>query len=353
MQGILKKKRTYYLKEEQVFKPLDQKTLWTEKRIQAKQHVRTYLQECFKEKTVSSFFTALVAGEIDDPSLFRSFSETGLAHLLAISGFHFSLLVCFLQATLRRFLSYKVLALALLISLSFYLLFLGSSPSVLRAWIGACFFYVGHLIEKRAHPLNTLGIALCVVTLVDPFYVLHLGFQLSFLATAGLLLFTTPIDDQLQKWLPKRPLHAVADRSLFFQHLYVLRSLFRKTLAISLAAQIAVTPLLLSVFHSFSWHHILYNLFVPTLVGLLLWAFLVLLLVALVCPPLKTVLMVPFGTLIAKVLAFIDTHPFSSSTLTVETFPAPLVAISLTLLFSFALLRKKSDDENSFFYLSN
>ncbi len=75
----------------------------------------------------------------------------------------------------------------------------------------------------------------------------------------------------------KRPLHAVADRSLFFQHLYVLRSLFRKTLAISLAAQIAVTPLLLSVFHSFSWHHILYNLFVPTLVGLLLWAFLVLL----------------------------------------------------------------------------
>ncbi len=61
--------------------------------------------------------------------------------------------------------------------------------------------------------------------------------------------------------------------------------------------------------------------------------------------------MVPFGTLIAKVLAFIDTHPFSSSTLTVETFPAPLVAISLTLLFSFALLRKKSDDENSLFLL--
>lgn len=182
-------------------------------------------------RSTGGLVLALLTGErhLLPRSLKRAFRRSGLIHLLAVSGLHVALIAGALLWLLQRCGAGRIgsfVGAALFLPL--YVLFTGGRPSVIRAAV--MFLSYIWLLQQRQtrlpwHALSCAGIA---VLLLDPATVSSAGFHLSFAAVAGILLFYPRFQKILAGTrLPVR---------------------FQNGLAVSLAAQLAVFPLLLAHF---------------------------------------------------------------------------------------------------------
>lgn len=119
------------------------------------------------------------------------FIKSGTAHILAISGLHVGLIAFIISLALKAFgLRRQPRLIILGLALVFYCIFSGMRPSVLRATIMAIFVIVGLLLEREANIYNSLTLAALLLLFFEPRYVFDVGFQLSFTAVLGIVLFS-------------------------------------------------------------------------------------------------------------------------------------------------------------------
>lgn len=253
--------------------PIEKTKSLAQWRYEKKQSVKKWIYSRFQEKKVARLLSALATGQLESRYLAYKFNAIGLQHLLAVSGFHFALLSFFLAFILKRFLPEKLLALFLILLLTTYFFYMGAAPSISRAWIGILIYLIGLLFHYRPSPLNALGVALLFALLSDPLILLHIGFQLSFGATLGILLFYRPFENHLQKLLPKRPYSQLLTMPRIDQWGYLLCTYLRSALALQGAVLTFTLPLLLFHFQTFPLASLFYNLFFPLLFSILLILF--------------------------------------------------------------------------------
>ncbi|MBM3183828.1 MAG: ComEC/Rec2 family competence protein [Chlamydiae bacterium] len=239
-------------------------------RFLAKEKWHQFLKRNCKSNRSADFLSALTTGNLEDRSIKYEFSRLGLQHLLAISGFHFATLIAFLIFAFSLCLSHSSKWLILLILLTLYYLFVGPLPGVERSWLTAVGYLVGRILKRQGTAINLLGFSLgCEVTL-NPLIVSNIGFQLSFASCLGILLLHSAFERFLRNLLPKRTLKEKLQFSIFEKHILILSSFWRQTLALTFAVNIAILPILLAHFSTFPLLSLLYNLFFPLCVGLLL-----------------------------------------------------------------------------------
>lgn len=236
-----------------------------ERRFLWKQTVSSWIESQFSHPASASFLAGVITGQFDDSWMREQFSRFGLQHLLAISGFHFAIIALFLNIGCRLFFSMKGSAIALLIGLSCYTLFLGPQASILRAWIMCSLTLLGGLLEKQTTALNSVGVALLIILGYDPLLSQEIGFQLSFAITAGILLFYSPAKSFCDFLIAKKTLSEVIKMNSCNQHAYCILSFFKQGLALTLAVNVLAFPLTLYYFHQFPWMSLVYNLFFPLL----------------------------------------------------------------------------------------
>ncbi|HSX12296.1 MAG TPA: ComEC/Rec2 family competence protein, partial [Rhabdochlamydiaceae bacterium] len=216
--------------------------LW---RYKIKEKLRTFLKQHTPEPKTLSFLSALATGDITERTLNFEFKQIGLLHVLAISGFQFALIAAFFGFFLRPFLPYKTTFSILLVLLTAYYFFLGPSPSVQRSYIAVLLFFVGSFLKISSSGLNLLGMGLIVELIFDPLLVTNLGFELTFLCTAAILLFYRPCLKLFSLLLPKRNYHTVLAMGRIDQHGYLFASWIREALAINIAVHLVSLPALL------------------------------------------------------------------------------------------------------------
>ena len=181
----------------------------------------------------------------------RTLQETGLLHLLAISGAHIGIIAALLFALLRTAgISRRPASACLIILLVLYALLIEGQASVSRAVLMAGLYFAGGLLWKEVHLLNTLGLSAFVILLDNPFQIFDMGFTLTYAATLFILLFFKP----LLRRLPRLPLK-ISD-----------------TLAMSLSAQAGVLPLVASSFHRITFSGLLLNFLAIPIATILLAA---------------------------------------------------------------------------------
>lgn len=133
----------------------------------------------------------LILGKtMDNEELTSAYSDAGLAHILAISGLHISILVMFLERLLNLFrIRYEIRHAIAGLVLVLYAFILGFPPSVMRA----LFMYFIRLISEyfmlNLSYKDILWISFIGLLLVSPRYIYDLGFQLSYGAVIGLAYF--------------------------------------------------------------------------------------------------------------------------------------------------------------------
>ncbi len=148
-------------------------------------------------KTPSSYglVKAMVLARRDDLSadLLNAYIQSGAVHVLAVSGLHVGILFLLLSKLLgglrkKRWGRWGYLGLILLF-LTFYALITGLSPSVLRASLMCFTFALSQTFSRRHDGVNTLAISAFIILLFDPMALFAVGFQLSYAAVLGILLF--------------------------------------------------------------------------------------------------------------------------------------------------------------------
>lgn len=136
----------------------------------------------------SGILSALCFGQMDGvfPEDAAAFRGSGLSHLLVVSGLHLSMVALAVRRLFRRF-GMVGCCLLTLCAVWLFALFVGLTPSVLRAAVMVSVWLVGCLIFCRSDGLNSLGLAAILLLVYRPYTLLDVGFQLSFAATMGVL----------------------------------------------------------------------------------------------------------------------------------------------------------------------
>ncbi|MBP7843035.1 ComEC/Rec2 family competence protein [Candidatus Woesebacteria bacterium] len=172
------------------------------------------------------------------------FKVTGTQHLMAISGFNLSFFVVFVNRLYGKYFSKsKVLLLNLLIA-CFFIWIIGMSSGLIRAFLMFVGSHLAYLLNRQSRVLHIFFITLIVVIIFDISSIFTIGFQLSYAATLGIILFSkvnSKIENITQSVLVGSP----GVNKNFLEYLFV-------GLGVSFAAQLLVLPLLLFYFQEFS-----------------------------------------------------------------------------------------------------
>lgn len=211
------------------------------------------------DKEASSLASTLILGYRADlnKDLIEAYSKTGTMHVLSVSGMHVGivfLVLSFLLKSMNKNRQLILIRAILIIGLIwFYSLLTGFSSSVCRSALMLSFVVLGKAINKNQNSYNLMAISAFFLLLYDPFYLFDVGFQLSYLAVAGLVYF-----------------HPLIYNSFYIKN-KILDSIWSYT-ALSLAAQLATFPISLYYFHQFPVYFLISNLLIVFPVAIIMYA---------------------------------------------------------------------------------
>lgn len=200
---------------------------------------------------------ALILGVTEgiDNDLLSAYAASGAMHVLAVSGMHVGIIyviILFLFKPLKKYRWSPWLIACLSIFLLWSFAFVtGLSPSVLRAVTMFSFVALAKPLGWRTNIYNTLATSAFVLLLYDPYLIMSVGFQLSYLAVLGIVYLQKPlynlwvIDSALGNWV-------------------------WEITCISIAAQVATFALGMLYFHQFPVYFMVSNLFVIPLSTIIL-----------------------------------------------------------------------------------
>jgi competence protein ComEC len=147
----------------------------------------------------------LIGMERDIPQYVEDdFQETGTSHIVAISGFNIALVAGLLTVLLDKILGKKLAPFAVVGGIFLYTILVGAQAAVVRAAIMGSISLMGRQIGRRGTGYNTLVLTAALMTWQNPLILGDVGFQLSFAATLGLVLFAGPWQDGLTRWITRR-----------------------------------------------------------------------------------------------------------------------------------------------------
>lgn len=244
----------------------------------------------------------------------EAFRTTGIIHIVVLSGANIMLIVIFLMYTLAFVVSVRTRAFIGILSIILFALMVGFSATVVRASIMAVLIMSALLLGRRYAIMRALFCAGTIMLLFNPLLLVYdIGFQLSFLATLGLVL-VAPQFEMLMLGVSSR---------------FKLKEYFLATLS----TQLAILPLLLYQIGQFSVVAVLVNMAVLPMVPVAMLATFITGIVGFISPVAATVLgVIATGTLtyIITIASLMANLPFAS--FVVPEFPFMLVIVAYVIL---------------------
>ncbi|NVO02486.1 MAG: ComEC family competence protein [Bacteroidetes bacterium] len=287
--------------------------------------IRNYFLEVFKKNNLDgkefAVSAAIILGYTDkiDAEILKDYSSVGVIHILSVSGLHVGVIFLILNQLLfftKRMKHGKIIkAIVLLSFMWFYATITGLSPAVLRASAMFTFIVLGNSLNRNVNIYNTLAASMFFLLVINPFFLVDVGFQLSYLAVIGIVTFHPLIDEfyKPRNWVTK--------------NIWAI-------ISVSIAAQISTLPLTLFYFHQFPNYFIISNIVVIPLSNLAIYVGMVVLFAS------------PFPVIASfagEILSFLI-HFLNSSIKVIEGFPYALISgihislIEMILLYVFIIL---------------
>ncbi len=197
----------------------------------------------------SAFVAGTILGKVSNlpRSIKNEFARTSTSHITAVSGYNITIIAVIIGGLFSAIFSRSSAFWLTVFVLFIFMIMTGAQASVVRATIMGLYVLVARQFGRLPSPSHGLLIAGGVMVALEPRILAYdIGFQLSFLATAGIF-YIMPL---IEYWYPKLTLFGI----------------FGENLMMTISAQIAVLPLLIYYFHSLSLISIPVNLLVLPLI---------------------------------------------------------------------------------------
>ena len=223
---------------------------WMRRAAEIRTHYLEHMRAVMPHTDAAAIFAMLFGGyEGIDPALLEAYTTTGIVHILSVSGSHISLIaavIAWIAVILR--LPRGLSAAAVLSAIFFYVLLAGMVPPAVRSGIMGGAAFIGLVLGRERDAKYLLLLTGLLMLMVSPLLLFHISFQLSFLATAGLLFLAPVLAGKVHR-LPR---------------------LVSMAFSITIAAQLMVLPVLAWYFNQVSISALLANLIVVPIVELII-----------------------------------------------------------------------------------
>ncbi len=272
---------------------------------------------------------ALLIGYKDDldKNLVQAYSNTGVVHIIAISGLHLGIIYAILLLLTKPMRRSKHLLLPRLLiilgSLWLFSILAGAGPSVLRSALMFTLIAIGESTAKKTNIFNTLSFSAFGLLCINPFWLWDVGFQLSYAAVLSIVLFFRPVYNWFH--LPNK-----------------LIDLTWKLTAVTIAAQILTLPISIYHFHQMPLLFLVTNFIAVPLSSLILLGE-ILLCALFFLPPVAALL----GSVLRELIVFMNSYiegldklPFATWNLLSISILQTVLLLIFAIAFSYWLMEK-------------
>ncbi len=217
--------------------------------LRLRQRLVEKLKHNMRDTDAVAVASTLILGYKADLSndVLQAYSKTGTVYVLSVSGSQVAIIYLLLALILNFLDRYKygrlLKAVIIIAIIWYYSMLTGFSLAVCRVTVMVSMVVIGKTFSRYINTLNILAVSAFLLLLYDPFFITEVGFQLSFIAVSGLIVFQPVV----YKWLKFK--NKWADK------LWAVCS-------ISIAAQVITFPISAFYFHQFPVYFLISNLFV-------------------------------------------------------------------------------------------
>lgn len=304
---------------------------FSKKLISSRNNLLKSLKENIKNTKAAGVAEALLIGYKDDldKDLVQAYSNTGVVHIIAISGLHlgmiYGLMIFLFNPFKKKTITAWLKPLTILFVLWMFSFLAGAVPSIVRSAVMFSFIVLAESIQRNSSVYNTLAASAFVMLLYNPFFLWDVGFQLSYAAVISIITFMKPISN----WF-------------YFTNKMITK--IWQLNAVTISAQIITLPIMLYHFHQFPNLFLLTNFIAVPLSGFILYAELLLILIA----PIKAIALF-IGDITSRMIEFMNQYIERLNGLSISVTDYIQISLSqaifilLFLLFiSFWFIQKKS-----------
>ncbi len=277
--------------------------------------------------------TAIVFGDRSyfSDQFYANTKAAGVTHVMVVSGMHLAIIVSLVTGICEKLFYNRYLkAVIIMLTVIFMSALCGFTKSISRAGVCYILYALSVVVGRDNNSENTLGGAVCLILIAEPFAIFSVSFELSVLSTLGIVAVAVPINRYLAT---KKPFNSVVIMNLIF------------SVNITLSALIFTLPIIMYIYEATSTVAVITNLLISYAVTVTLVLSAIALLIYAVIP----ILAIPLFHIAEKVTEYINyvinefgSLPFAMIDLGKYGFPISSILLITIILVLFAC-KKRAD----------
>lgn len=268
--------------------------------------MKTKIEKLLPKET-SGLCLGMLIGETSgiEENMQEDFRDSSLSHILAVSGANVSYIIVsityiFNKMCLRKRLS-KIISIILLI---LFMLLTGCTSSVNRACIMAILMLIAELLYRKSDVYNNLAISALILLIINPYSLLDIGFQLSYMGTIGIVFLHDKIGN-------------------FIKINNKIVKYFFEMIAVTTCANLAIIPIMMFHFNTISLTFYFSNIIVGPILGIVVIIGFIMFFISLIFTPISSLIAIVLNLMlkfIIKIAEITANMPFSKITIITPSF---------------------------------
>lgn len=268
--------------------------------------MKTKIEKLLPKET-SGLCLGMLIGETSgiEENMQENFRDSNLSHILAVSGANVSYIIVsityiFNKMCLRKRLS-KIISIILLI---LFMLLTGCTSSVNRACIMAILMLIAELLYRKSDVYNNLAISALILLIINPYSLLDIGFQLSYMGTIGIVFLHDKIGS-------------------FIKINNKIVKYFFEMIVVTTCANLAIIPIMMFHFNTISLTFYFSNIIVGPILGIVVIIGFIMFFISLIFTPISSLIAIVLNLMlkfIIKIAEITANMPFSKITIITPSF---------------------------------
>ena len=216
-------------------------------------------------ETEANLCKGLILGKTQEieESIKENFRIVNISHILAISGLHVTYIVMLITIISQRIIGKKYGTVFVIVVLIFYMFLVGFTPSIVRACIMGILVNLAFLVHRKNNFWNSLALSLLLILINNPYSILNIGLQLSYLATIGIVSFSRKIRKKIDNFKFLKNNLVIRKNN----KIQTLVNKIKENLSVMFSAQILILPIMIYNFNIIGTYFIISNLLVSVIIG--------------------------------------------------------------------------------------
>lgn len=221
--------------------------------------------DSFMKKEDAAILKGLLLGDTTEiaDEIQENFRISSISHILAVSGMHVTYVIIGIKMLFESHLGKRKTKFIIIIFLILYTFITGFSPSIVRASVMGILLVGAEILHRKNDIWNSIAISLLLILFYNPFLIMNVGLQFSYLGTIGIIVFHKNILKLLKDIKTKNKKWKYQYNKKIIKFINKVK----EVLAVSISAQLTILPVMIYHFNLLGIYFFITNLLVSIIIG--------------------------------------------------------------------------------------